>query len=201
MTNSAPSSTDAERLDRLNEDLVLEWSNFLARERSSASVGYSKAQRQLAATVRSIGEHGSIETVLSAERAIIENERRLYGNSASMEKSAKLAVLELDSAVIHLELLRAPARYRDAVDRLTQRPRNRRQGLPDDEARQFFRSHRARLRNRDASRLTREEKRTLIERGANMRGAEKAYIQLQRVALGLARPREREGPQSPEMDR
>ena len=95
-----------------------------------------------------------------------------------MEKSAKLAVVELDSAVIHLELLRAPARYRDTVDRLTQRPRNRRQGLPDDEARQFFRSHCARLRNRDASRLTREEKRTLIERDANMRGAEKAYIQL-----------------------
>ena len=174
MTNSSPSSTDAKLLANLDRDLVREWSRFQAREDTGTGVEYGKAQRLLLATVRSIGEHGSIETVLSAERAIIENERRLYGNSASVEKSAKLAVLELDSAVIHLELLRTPARYRDTIDRFTRRPRNRRQGLPDDEARQFFRSHRARLRNRDASRLTREEKRTLIER---------------------------EGPQSPEMDR
>ena len=100
-----------------------------------------------------------------------------------------------------LGILRAPGRYRNEVDRIFQRPRNRRQGLPDDEARQFFRSHKARLRNRDASRLTREEKRTLIERGTNLRVAEKAYIQLQRVALGLARAHEPERSQSPEMDR
>ena len=46
MTNSAPSSTDAELLVALNEDLVQEWSGFLARERTGAAVEYGKAQRQ-----------------------------------------------------------------------------------------------------------------------------------------------------------
>ena len=64
-----------------------------------------------------------------------------------MEKSATLAVAELESAVYHVGILRAPERYRNEVDRIFQRP--------------------------------------LIERDANMRVAEKAYIQLQRVALGL----------------
>ena len=136
MTNSAPSSTDAELLTNLDGDLVLEWSGFLARERTGASVEYGKAQRQLLATVRSIGARGSVETVLSAERTIIENEISLYGNSASMEKSAKLAVVELDSAVCHLGILRAPGRYRNEVDRIFQRPAQpppgltRRRGAP-----------------------------------------------------------------------
>ena len=38
MTNSAPSSTDAELFVALNEDLVLEWSGFLARERTGGAV-------------------------------------------------------------------------------------------------------------------------------------------------------------------
>ena len=38
MTNSAPSSTDAELLAKLDGDLVLEWSRFLARERTGTAV-------------------------------------------------------------------------------------------------------------------------------------------------------------------
>ena len=91
---------------------------------------------------------------------------------------------ELGGAEHHLEIVRSPDRYR-SLDKLFQRQRNRRQGLPDDEARQFFRAHNARLLNQDRSRLTNEEKRTLEARRSNLRVAEKAYIALQREALGL----------------
>ena len=76
-------------------------------------------------------------------------------------------------------------------------PRNRIGGVPRDEARQFFRSHAARLLNQDKSRLDESEKRVLDRRRLNMRHAEKLYAALQERALGIDPDRDREvGPGS-----
>ena len=59
-------------------------------------------------------------------------------------------------------------------------------GLPRDEARQFFKSHRTRLLNLDKGRLDKLDKQIIDARRANMRTAEKSYIALQQAALGIA---------------
>ena len=192
MTNSSSSSTGGDPLlDVLANRLAQEWMGFAARERSRGSREYREAQGELLSAVTAVGRTGSMDTILAAERAILDNELRQYGNSARVRQSMNVGLTELAGAEHHLEIVRSPDRYR-SLDKLFQRPRNRRQGLPHDEARQFFRAHNARLLNQDRSRLTNEEKRTLEGRRSNLRVAEKAYIALQRDALGLpAKERDR----------
>ena len=192
MTNSSRSSTGGDPLlDVLANRLAHEWMGFATRERSRGSREYREAQGELLSAVTAVGRTGAIDTILAAERAILDNELRQYGNSAGVRQSMNAGLTELAGAEHHLEIVRSPDRYR-SLDKLFQRPRNRRQGLPDDEARQFFRAHNARLLNQDRSRLTDEEKRTLEARRSNLRAAEKGYIALQRDALGLpAKERDR----------
>ena len=184
MTSSSNSSTGGDPLDLLTNRLANEWAGFAARERSAEARKYRESQHELLSAVTAVGRTGSIDTILTAERTILENEFREYGNSAGMRRTTNTGLVQLAGAEEHLEIVRSPDRYR-ILDVGFQRPRHRREGLPDDEARQFFRSHNARLSNQDRARLTNEEKRTLEARRSSLRIAEKAYIGLQREALGL----------------
>ena len=184
MTSSSNSSTDGDSLAVLTDRLVTEWAGFTARERSAQAGKYREAQAQLLTQVKAIGQSGDIDLILASERTILENEFLKYGNSAGMRQSVKTSLVELAGAEKHVEIVRNPDHYR-ILDVGFQRPRHRREGLANDEARQFFRSHNARLLNQDRARLTNEEKRTLEARRSSLRIAEKTYIGLQREALGL----------------
>ena len=101
-----------------------------------------------------------------------------------MRTSLETSLAEHAVATRMLDRVRDPAAYRE-VDANFSLPRNRTGGVPRDEARQFFRSHAARLLNQDKSRLDESEKRVLDERRSNMRHAEKLYVALQERALGI----------------
>lgn len=160
-----------------------ERASYMSRERSPAAREYRKRQDVLLETVRSIGKTGDIGTILAAERELLGNEMRFYGNSAGMRGSLKAALQELDQAVKMLPLVQNGELYL-AVDASHGNSKSRVGGLPRDAARHFFASHNARLLNADKSRLTETEKRTVDARRHNVRVAAMAYTSLQEKALG-----------------
>lgn len=66
-------------------------------------------------------------------------------------------------------------------------PKSRIGGVPVDDARLFFRSHRTRLRNLASAGGTDEKMRALAGRRKMVDAAERIYRRLQMVALGLRR--------------
>ena len=135
-------------------------------------------------------QSGDVGVILDAEGEIIRYELQRHANSQAMRTSLEASLAEHAVATGLLETVRDPGAYRqvDAAHRL---PRNRIGGVPRDEARQFFRSHAARLLNQDKSRLDESEKRVLDRRRLNMRHAEKLYAALQERALGIDPDRDR----------
>ena len=136
-------------------------------------------------------QSGDVGVILDAEGEIIRYELQRHANSRAMRTSLEASLAEHAVATRMLGTVRDPKEYRrvDAAHRL---PRNRMGGAPRDEARQFFRSHAARLLNQDKSRLDESEKRVLDKRRLNMRHAEKLYAALQERALGIEADREQD---------
>jgi len=190
MTNSQNSSTPSRFLKDITERLAEEHVAYTAREAMPTARRYREVQNDLLTSVKDVGRSGDLSTIMAVEKAILKNELRLYGNSSGMKNSLGAALQELDQAQKHHGIVQDKARYA-SVDELFQRPRNRRSGLPYDEARQFFRAHKTRLLNQDRSRLSETEKKTINARRSNIRTAEKAYIALQQQALGIAPKKDR----------
>ena len=186
----AMSSADKKALlDRLDEDLLDERAAYIGRERSQAAEQYRESQAAVLNTTRLIGKTGDIELILAAEREILQNEVRFYGNSASMKGSLGNAIEELDQSQGMLSLVSNPELYA-AVDASHANAKSRVSGLPKDAARQFFASHNARLLNADKSRLTETEKQLVDARRSNIRVAASIYAALQEQALGKTRSHE-----------
>ena len=152
----------------------------------AARVSRARVERQLDDARRT----GDLDCILRVEGIVLQNELERYANSRAMRTSLEASLAEHAVATGLLETVRDPKEYRrvDAAHRL---PRNRTGGVPRDEARQFFRSHTARLLNQDKSRLDESEKRVLDKRRLNMRHAEKLYAALQERALGIEADRDR----------
>jgi len=184
MTNSPQSSTNNRQLITLVQNMAAEQATHAAMERSPTVGTYRAAQETLMNTVKAIGRDGDLPTILTAEKSILTNELRFYGNSAGHKSSLKAALQDLVQAEKHLSIVADKDRYA-SHNELFQRPKNRRGGLPYDEARQFFSAHNTRLLNQDRARMSETEKRTVKARRANIRKAEQAYIALQQKALGL----------------
>lgn len=125
-----------------------------------------------------------INDILGIERVFLAQERELLANSSLMASSLDSAIEELDAALRTI----ARAHSRDTywpVEETLSLPKNRIGGLPDDEGRQFFKSHRTRLENYLKGRSTDEEKQLILRRLESLRNAEKLYIGLQRATLGV----------------
>ena len=87
MTSSSNSSTGGDPLDVLANRLAQEWTGFGERERSRGSREYREAQGKLLGAVVGVGQTGAIDTLLAAERAMLDNELRQYGNSAGCARA------------------------------------------------------------------------------------------------------------------
>ena len=135
-------------------------------------------------------QSGDVGVILDAEGEIIRYELQRHANSQAMRTSLEASLAEHAVATGLLATVRDPKEYR-RVDAAYRLPKNRTGGVPRDEARQFFRSHAARLLNQDKSRLDESEKRVLDQRRLNMRHAEKLYAALQERALGIEADRDR----------
>jgi hypothetical protein len=137
--------------------------------------------------VQAAGRRGDIATIVAGERIFLQNELEQHANSAGMKGSLTTALEEISAIERHLPLVADPAQYQ-AVNNTHLLKGNRKGGLPDDEARQAFRSQIARLGNLDKSRLSLEEKSVLAARRRNFQIGEALYQRLQQHALGLVPP-------------
>ena len=87
-----------------------------------------------------------------------------------------------------LEKVKTPETYKE-IDEAHQSRKRRSASIPLDEAREFFKGHNARLMNLKKANLSEEEKSLLDVRRANIRIAEKGYIQQQKITLGIESPK------------
>jgi hypothetical protein len=145
------------------------------------------SQEDLLSHVRAVGREGKLELLVATEKAIVRNELKHYANSKGMEASLNTALLELEAIKRHLGLVADKVRYAPINDAYSF-PRNREKGLPLDEARQAFKSHRTRLGNMDKVRLPDREKAVVEARLSNLGLAQKLYAERQAKALGVELP-------------
>lgn len=144
------------------------------------------ARKALLARVKEIAATGKAESIVAMEKDFIQNDLDRYAKANDKEMIASLNTALLGVAAIkqQLEIVDNPEKYK-AIDRGHGLPKNRKQGLPLDEARQSFRSHRARLGNYVKYRLEETEKQVIHERRKALGIAEKNYIARQAKTLGI----------------
>ncbi len=135
--------------------------------------------------IKEIGKDGDIDTILAAELKMLENEYALHSNNRVMDGSLEIAIIEAKATVALLPKVKSIESYR-SVDESFSLPKNRLNDIPRDEARQFFKSHNARLLNLNKSRLSPEEKKIIDIRRNNIRIAGKIYLAQQKQTLGIA---------------
>ena len=174
----------------IRQFLVAEFVNMRRLDRTTHGKALQVSRRMIENCLRDARRAGDLDTLLATEKAILESELQLHANSRAMRTSLETSIAELDVATRMVGRVRDQAAYREFSEGFSL-PRNRIGGVPRDEARQFFRSHAARLLNQDKSRLDESEKRVLDRRRLNMRHAEKLYAALQERALGIEADRDR----------
>ena len=153
------------------------------QKRVEQSIESVRAKQQ--ANLLAISREGEVEQLLELERMLLVQEREHLAGSVAMATSLGNAIKELDIALEVVERVRDPVLYKREIDGAFSLDKNRVGGLPRDEARQFFRSHLARLGNLDKGRLSDSERDVLKARMFNIRAAEHQYRKLQEQALGI----------------
>ena len=138
----------------------------------------------LLAHVREVTGSGNLALIVTTEKAIVEGDLSRYANSKAMTHSLQAALDDLAIIEKHIDIIADKSRYQFVAE-VYSRPRNRKNGLPLDEARQALASHHGRLENMDKSRLDDDEKSLVEARKAAMKTANDLYIALQEKALGM----------------
>ncbi|WP_208438662.1 MULTISPECIES: hypothetical protein [Bartonella] len=134
--------------------------------------------------IRNVGKSGDLSSLLDIERSIIKNDLFRYSNSKSMSNSLKTALTEIDVVKKHVVLVGNPVQYK-VINEAYSLSKNRKGGLPYDEARQAMASHYTRLGNLDKARLTSVEKSIIDVRRDNMKVMRKLYEKMQAKAIGI----------------
>lgn len=170
-------------------DVILANEGLFARElaRTPQAADLRDAREGLKAHMQAVAKSGDLSLIVATEKAIVAGDLKRYANSPDMTKSLGTALNELGVIEKHLGLVADPAQYR-TVNEAHSLPKNRRGGLPYDEARQAMASHYTRLGNMDKSRLTADEKGVIDARKASLKAGRKLYEQMQGKALGVAAP-------------
>ena len=154
------------------------------RNKTPAARNLREARTDIASYLKTLAERGGLENLLAAEKAILQNDLNRYANSRAMTDSLREGLAGMAAAEKLVSIVDDRAAY-GVIDAACNLRRNRIGGVPKDEARQFFKSHAARLLNQDKSRLDPEEKHILDRRKVNMRRADDLYAARQRGTLGL----------------
>ena len=146
-------------------------------------------RKALIAHVKEIAVSGRGAWIIAMERDFIQNDLERYARADDKEMTGSLNAALQGFAAIE--------RKHCVVDNLTEYqrvneefsfPKNRKQGLPLDEARQSFSSHRVRLGNYVKYRLEETEKQFVRERRKALGIAEQDYIARQAKTLGVELP-------------
>ena len=183
-------------IDRLQAQALTEKERMVIHQEAPTAEKVIEARRDFLETVKAVGKTRDPELILTCERTILTNEKNLHANNKAMRDSLDNALEGVGLALKLLDKVQDVERYK-GVDEALQLRKNRKNGLPRDEARQFFDSNNARLLNLQKSRLSPEEKLILDARKTNNIIAREAYIKMQKQALdrdidtGLKRSAER----------
>ncbi|MDP1698361.1 MAG: hypothetical protein Q8L45_11360 [Xanthomonadaceae bacterium] len=171
-------------IQKLNRLLAIEEEFAKEMNETVAAKQLQDARGGLLGNIRDAGRSGDLSLIIATERAIVEGDLSRYANSQSMTNSLKTAVNEIAAIERHIGIVDAEATYR-TVDHAHSLPRNRKGGLPLDEARQALASHFTRLNNMDKSRLGGDEKKIIDARKVSILVAGKLYAARQAKTLGV----------------
>ena len=166
------------------------------RSRTLAGLKHAATAQGVTNALTWVARTDDVGVILDAELAALQFDLDHRVNSRGMQASLTTAIGDLKIARVTLELVRCPDDYA-TVNRAYLRDHSRVGPLPRDEARQFFRSHYARLLNQDKTGLDCREKRILDYRRGNLTRAERLYKGLQRRALGIPEKSPREAGRRP----
>ena len=147
------------------------------------------ARKVLIAHVKEIAVSGKGEWIIEMEKDFIQNDLEHCTRADDKEMIGSLNAALLGVAAIERKhgIVDNEEQYQRVNEEFSF-PKNRKQGLPLDEARQSFSSHRARLGNYVKYRLEETEKQLVRERGKALGIAEKDYIARQAKTLGVELP-------------
>ena len=150
--------------------------------RLGASIRDARRMRtRLMPMLQEAAELRDIDTLLAIERAFLRLELEYLGEAPIKVSSLDNAIRELDAAMLMLSYVRNPGYYQD-FNQCFSLEKNRRNGQPNDQARQFFESHRTRLKNIEKGRMEEGERNLLSAREQNIQLARELYIELQQEA-------------------
>ena len=146
-------------------------------------------RKNLIAHVKEIATSGKGEWIIAMERDFVANDLERYARADDKEMTGSLnAALQGFAAIERKHRVVDNLAEYQRVNEEFSFPKNRKQGLPLDEARQAFSSHRARLGNYVKYRLEETEKQLVRERQKALSIAEKDYIARQARTLGVELP-------------
>ena len=158
------------------------WSGESGMVAATARVG-------LLPLLREAAELRDIELLLEIERTFLETELEYLVHTRESLGSFNLAIRQMRAALAMLDHVRAPADYQWAEAHFTL-PTNLVNGLPKDEAHEFFSSHRSRLGNALKIPPEKSKANLLNARISNIRLARDIYMDMQRQALAAFEVRE-----------
>ena len=186
---SAPEEAQQQQSEERDYLLMLEAVAVERHKEASSAAKLVNTRKALIAHVREIAASGKGEWIIEMEKDFIQNDLEHYARADDKEMIGSLNAALLGVAAIkqQFELVDDPRKYQ-AIDRGHALPKNRKQGLPLDEARQSFSSHRARLGNYVKYRLEETEKQFVRERRKALGIAEQDYIARQAKTLGVELP-------------
>ena len=147
-----------------------------------------EAQRRLSQALQKVGDSGDLETILLAERLVLDNERTYYADTPIMERSLDNALNEIDAALVMVNKIQDRDADKSVTEDYFRSHKSRINGLPNDGARQFFKSHRPRIENLGKARSMGLDKALLEVRKNNLNVASGEYIKLQKIALAGPEP-------------
>ena len=143
-------------------------------------------RKRVSTLVREGSRENDVEHILKLERSLLLRETDNIAYSQATQDALSMAIGDLDAALETFEKLRDNPEAYKTLDRDHSRPKKRIGEVPRDQARDFFRSHRTRLRNFATGRTTESEEEMLKVRSYSLGVAERLYSALQHEVLGLA---------------
>ena len=186
---SAPKEVQRQQSEERDRLLMFESSAVDKHRGVSSAAQLVDTRKALIAHVKEIAASGRGEWIIAMERDFVANDLARYAKADDKEMIGSLnAALQGFAAIERKHRIVDSLTEYQRVNEEFSFPKNRKQGLPFDEARQSFSSHRARLGNYVKYRLEETEKAFIRERRKALSIAEKDYIARQAKTLGVELP-------------
>ena len=186
---SAPKAEQQQQSEERDYLLMLEAIAVKKHQQAFSAEELVDTRKALIAHVKEIAASGKGEWIIAMERSFVANDLERYAKADDKEMTSSLnAALQGFAAIERKHRIVDNKEQYQRVNEEFSFPKNRKQGLPLDEARQAFASHRVRLGNYVKYRLEETEKQLVRERGKALSIAEKDYIARQARTLDVELP-------------